>query len=105
MEVMRVRPARPDSCEAPCHDSGVARFLLDLREGAHPGLRRDLAKPRLERFIGVIYRPQTERWSHYAEASLARQFDAWVWFDETAAITPLPARARRGADETWPFGV
>ena len=40
-------------------------------------------EPRLERFIGVIYRPETERWSHYSEAILPQQFDAWVWFDET----------------------
>jgi len=54
----------------------------------------------------VIYRPETERWSHYAEARLPEQYDAWVWFDETTAVTPLEARApARGEDETWPFGV
>ena len=55
-------------------------------------------EPRLERFIGVIYRPETERWSHYAEAILPRQFDAWVWFDETEAVSPLAGcvRTRRG---------
>ena len=60
-----------------------------------------LLEPRLERFIGVIYRPETERWSHYAEAVLPNQFDAWVWFDETEAVTPLPgagAAERRGRD-------
>jgi erythromycin esterase-like protein len=61
--------------------------------------------PRLERFIGVIYRPETERWSHYAEASLPRQFDAFVWFDETTAVSPLPTRVRAGPDDTWPFGL
>ena len=53
-------------------------------------------EPRLERFIGVIYRPETERWSHYSEAILPRQFDAWVWFDETNAVTPLPGEQRPG---------
>ena len=61
--------------------------------------------PRLERFIGVIYRPETERWSHYAEAILPRQFDAWVWFDETEAVTPLQGAAEPGEDDMWPFGL
>jgi hypothetical protein len=66
---------------------------------------------RLERFIGVIYRPDTERWSHYSSASLPAQFDAYVWFDTTSAITPLPAIDRvqhsspATADETYPFGL
>ncbi|HEX4741562.1 MAG TPA: protein-L-isoaspartate(D-aspartate) O-methyltransferase, partial [Caulobacteraceae bacterium] len=64
MEVKRVNPSRPDSYERLAHDSGVARFLLDVREGRHDGVRQRLLEPRLERFIGVIYRPDTERWSH-----------------------------------------
>lgn len=105
MEVKAVRPSLPDSYERLSHDSGVPRFLLDLREGRHDALRDDLADPRLERFIGVIYRPETERWSHYAEASLASQFDAWVWFDETRAVTPLHGPERKGEDDLWPFGL
>jgi erythromycin esterase-like protein len=62
-------------------------------------------KARLERFIGVIYRPQTERWSHYAEAVLPKQFDAYAWFDETSAVTPLPGEQLPGEDETYPFGL
>ena len=87
-----------------CHDAGVDRFLLDLK-AAPESLRKDLARWRLERFIGVIYRPQTELQSHYAEADLTKQFDALVWFDETTAVTPLPTAAREGADDTWPFGL
>jgi len=105
MEVKRINPSRPDSYERLAHDSGVERFLLDLREGAHEPLRRRLLEPRLERFIGVIYRPETERWSHYSGCSLPDQFDAWVWFDETRAVTPLATGRRPGADETWPFGL
>ena len=106
MDVKAVRPSLPDSYERMCHDSGVPRFLLDLREGAVGRvLEEALMKPRLERFIGVIYRPETERWSHYAEATLPRQFDAFVWFDETEAVTPLPGGQRPGDDETWPFGL
>ena len=106
MEVMNVRPSLPESHERMCHDSGVLRFLLDLREGVlGPELEEALATPRLERFIGVIYRPATERWSHYSEATLHRQFDAYVWFDETEAVRPLPGEQRPGDEETYPFGL
>jgi erythromycin esterase-like protein len=110
MRIKQVRPSLPDSWERASHDSGVSRFLLDLREdGADPQLRRELSETRLERFIGVIYRPETERWSHYSDAMLARQFDGWVWFDETRAVTPLPGASRpgenRAVDETYPFGL
>ena len=102
----RVLPSRADSYERQCHDSGVARFLLDLAEGRHEPLRRRLAEPRLERFIGVIYRPETERWSHYSEAVLPEQFDAFVWFDETRALEALgPPEPDHGLPETYPFGV
>ncbi len=102
----RVLPSRSDSYERQCHDSGVDRFLLDLAEGKHEALRRRLSEPRLERFIGVIYRPETERWSHYSEAVLPQQFDAFVWFDETRALQALgPPEPDRGLPETYPFGV
>lgn len=101
----RVDPSRPDSYERLCHDSGVPRFLLDLRAGRHEALRWGLLESRLELFIGVIYRPETELQSHNSEAVLRRQLDAWVCFDETSAITPLgPKHARPGASETYPFG-
>jgi len=104
MEVKRVRPSREDSYERVCHDAGMPRFLLDMRRDE--GLRRRLMEQKLERFIGVIYRPETEFMSHYAEASLPQQFDGWVWFDETSAITPLgPEHRREGVPETYPFGV
>ncbi|PSJ41018.1 protein-L-isoaspartate(D-aspartate) O-methyltransferase [Allosphingosinicella deserti] len=105
MEVKEVRPSLAGSYERLCHDSGVERFLLDLREGADGRLIEALLEPRLERFIGVIYRPQTERWSHYSECVLPRQFDAWLWFDETKAVTPLPGAELPGEDETYPFGL
>jgi protein-L-isoaspartate(D-aspartate) O-methyltransferase len=105
MEVKQVRPSLPESYERICHDSGIPSFLLDLREGENEAARAALADARLERFIGVIYRPDTERWSHYAEAELPRQFDAWVWFDETEAVTPLPGETQPGEDETYPFGL
>jgi protein-L-isoaspartate(D-aspartate) O-methyltransferase len=106
MEVKTVRPSLPDSYERMCHDAGVPRFLLDLREGVLGRvLEEALSRPRLERFIGVIYRPETERWSHYAEATLPKQFDAFVWFDETEAVRPLPGEQGTGEDQTYPFGI
>jgi erythromycin esterase-like protein len=106
MKVKQVRPSLPDSYERVSHDSGVPSFLLDLREGeVGRDIKEALMEPRLERFIGVIYRPETERWSHYSEAILPRQFDGWVWFDETTAVTPLPGEQRPGEDETYPFGL
>ena len=101
MRIKRVRPSLEGSQERLCHASGVERFLLDLRELGGSALD----EPRLERVIGVIYRPETERWSHYSEAVLTEQFDAWVWFDETQAVTPLSDVHDAGEDETWPFGL
>jgi erythromycin esterase-like protein len=106
MKVKQVRASLPESYERVSHDSTIDRFLLDLREGERDErLAAELMDPRLERFIGVIYRPETERWSHYSEAILPRQFDAWLWFDETQAVTPLPGEQRPGEDETYPFGL
>ena len=105
MEIKGVMPSLPESYERLAHDAGVPRFLLDLRKGSHDHLRHQLIRARLERFIGVIYRPETERWSHYSECSLARQFDAYVWFDRTRAVTPLPTVTRKGVPETYPFGL
>ena len=105
MQVMVVNPSLAGSYELLSHEAGIERFLLDLRD-ADEALRERLEENRLERFIGVIYRPHTERWSHYAQASLPRQFDAWVWFDRTTAVTPLPTRVRHdGSLETYPFGL
>ena len=105
MEVKQVRPPHPDSYESLCHRTGQERFLLDLRPGHHDAARAVLATRRLERFIGVIYRPETERWSHYAYATLCDQYDAFLWFDRTTAVTPLPSKVRAGDDETYPFGL
>jgi len=101
-QVMNVRPARPDSYEGLFHKSGATGFLLGLRD-AGPEVRELLAKPRLERAIGVIYRPDTEVESHYFEAVLPEQFDEYVWIDETRAVDPLGTTAVPGPDETYPF--
>jgi erythromycin esterase-like protein len=101
LRIKEVRPSRPDSHERLSHETGLERFLLDLRDGGPAPAREE----RLERFIGVIYRPQTERWSHYSEAVLAEQFDGWVWFDGTRAVTPLADLHGGSEPELWPFGL
>jgi len=104
MEVKRVRPSHPDSYERLCHDAKTPSFLIDL--GPDSAVNRRLREPKLERFIGVIYRPETEVMSHYANASLPQQFDAYLWFDRTSAVTPLgPQHAGAGVPDTYPFGL
>lgn len=105
MELKRVRPSHPDSYERLCHDSGVPRFLLHLRQPERDDVRGELETPRLERAIGVIYRPETELLSHYFQAVLPWQFDEYVWFDETRAVSPLATHEVSGMPETYPFGL
>ena len=104
MRVMDVRPSMAGSVERQFLDAGEPRGVLHLRD-ADPELRAELLAERLERFIGVIYRPDTERWSHYAEVSLARQFDAYVWFETTRAVEALDGPHSGGMPETYPFGL
>jgi erythromycin esterase-like protein len=108
MQIMQVRPVRPDSHEALFRAHAPPRSLTDLRPSVAPELRAALAEPRQERAIGVIYRPATERQSHYFEAMLPEQFDAFVWFAETQAVTPLPGAEDGGnaeTGETFPSGL
>lgn len=105
MHVMQVRPARDDSWEGAFRHTGLARTLTDWRGQKGGELASALSQQLLERAIGVVYRPQTERMSHYFEAVLADQFDAYVWFEETQAVTPLGLERPHGAPETWPFGL
>ncbi|MFL6335693.1 MAG: erythromycin esterase family protein [Pyrinomonadaceae bacterium] len=103
----RVRPALEGSYEALFHEAGVEKFMIDLR--AEGEARELLRLPRLERAIGVIYRPETERLSHYFHAQLAEQFDAVLHFDETTAVEPLEPGAQWHAGEeppeTYPSGM
>jgi protein-L-isoaspartate(D-aspartate) O-methyltransferase len=104
MEIKRVRPARDDSYEGRSRDTGIAAFLLETGPGQKESVRAELAEPLLERAIGVIYRPETELLSHYFQAELSLQFDAWIWFEETEAVAARPVYAE-GPDETYPFGL
>jgi len=105
-ERKRVRPALANSYEASFHDVDAPNFLLPLRDSGPASIAfRD---PRLERAIGVIYLPQTERQSHYFEARLSDQFDAVIHFDETHALEPLERYAlweTGEPPETFPTGV
>jgi protein-L-isoaspartate(D-aspartate) O-methyltransferase len=104
MEVKSVRPSHPESYERLCHDAGLNAFLLPLRD-AKLGYVRQLMHPRLERAIGVIYRPETETASHYFNATLPRQFDEYIWFDRTRAVDALGPESGAGMPETFPFGL
>jgi erythromycin esterase-like protein len=105
-ERKRVRPALPESFEALFHTVGIPEFLLPLRGDAR--LAEALDKPRLERAIGVIYRPESERVSHYFEARIPQQFDAVIHLDDTSAVEPLDWTAGWGEGEppeTFPTGL
>jgi len=105
MEIKDVRPAHGDSYERLCQQSGVPAFLLPLRYPAREAVREELMAPRLERAIGVIYRPETEMASHYVQAVLPSQFDEYIWFDRTVAVAPLGQVATAGMPDTYPFGL
>ena len=105
MEIKSVRPSLPHSYEQLCHATGHARFMLGLRGRGELCGPSGLGKERLERAIGVIYRPETEMASHYFRANLPQQFDEYVWFDNTSAVTPLDTAEVKGLPDTYPFGV
>jgi erythromycin esterase-like protein len=105
-ERKRVRPGLPESYEELFHAADIPNFLLAMRDHRH--LRRQLAVPLLERAIGAIYRPETERWSHYFHTRLSDQFDAVIHFDQTRAVEPLERTSRweKGElPETFPSAI
>jgi erythromycin esterase-like protein len=97
-----VTPSLPGSYERLFHDTGFEHFVLRTADA-----REALAGSRLERAIGVVYKPETERASHYFRARLADQFDAVIHVNTTSALTPLERRSRENSDlpETYPTGV
>ena len=105
MEIKEVRPSQTGSYEQLCHATGHAHFLLGLRGKSSLDGPEALGKERLERAIGVIYRPETELASHYFRADLTHQFDEYMWFDDTRAITPLETAELKGLPDTYPFGI
>ena len=108
-ERKRVRPALKDSYESLFHEVGIPRFQISLRQKSP--LSSALSELRLERAIGVIYRPETERQSHYFYARLTDQFDTLLHFDQTRAVEPLERTPEwnmgevREPAETYPSGL
>ncbi|RSM20878.1 hypothetical protein CDV31_000249 [Fusarium ambrosium] len=109
MQVMRVRPGLSNSYEELMHATGVKNFVLDLRaKKCDERLRKTLCERRLERFIGVLYKPATEKQSHYSTAVLPEQFDGFIWFDESRHVGTLEVHQPKSPleyHETWPFGL
>ncbi|KAJ3537377.1 hypothetical protein NM208_g6339 [Fusarium decemcellulare] len=109
MQVMRVRPGLPNSYEELMHATAIKNFVLDLRKRhCDERLRKALSERRLERFIGVLYKPATEKQSHYSSAILPEQFDGFVWFDESRHVGTLEVHQPKEPleyHETWPFGL
>ena len=125
MEVKEIRPSHEDSYERILHEAcrmlpaPSNAFFLPLRAAHALPARTELLHPRLERAIGVVYRPETELVSHYFEATLPAQFDEYIWIDRTTAVMPTDApptgeyeseaaRAQAGVDaipDTYPFGL
>lgn len=106
-ELKNIVPSHPDSYERMLHDTGLANFLLPIRGNAEVTSALG-AQRRLERAIGVIYRPDTERWSHYFQADLSAQFDAVIHIDRTRAVHPLDHSEHWTAEETaetYPSGL
>ena len=104
-EQKNVRPALRGSYEDLFHQTGLPRFSIDLQGAGQIGV---LQQRRLERAIGVIYRPETERLSHYFHARLPEQFDAFIHIDKTRAVEPLERTSiweEGELPETYPFTV
>jgi erythromycin esterase-like protein len=104
-ERKRVKPALPNSYESLFHDTGLEQFILIMR--GREELHRLMPSNYLERAIGVIYLPHSERISHYFHSNMARQFDAVIHIDETQAVTPLEKLGifhLDDAPETYPSG-
>ena len=105
-EIKRVRPALRGSYEDLFHQTGIPQFLVTF--AGDERLSAEFRSERLERAIGVIYRPESERLSHYFHARIADQFDAVLHFDETHAVEPLPHAEEEQTPEvpeTYPVGV
>jgi protein-L-isoaspartate(D-aspartate) O-methyltransferase len=105
MENKSVQPAHRQSYEHLFHRSRAPGLLLSLHDNDSHDLVAKLTRPRLERAIGVIYRPESELASHYFEAELPLQFDEYAWIDETSAVRPLDTTELEGVPETYPFGT
>ena len=105
MKVMQVRPSHIDSYERLFHDVKMDKFLLPLRNPIQDITRKKLLEKRLQRAIGTTYDPEEELKKHYFYASLPRQFDEYIWFDETRAVKPLSREKVKCAPGTFLFNL
>lgn len=105
LEIKDINPAHKQSHEHVYHESGIPRFIMPIRSQHGSKLYDSFAQERLERAIGVIYRPDTELLSHYFPARLAEQFDEYIWLDQTQAIKPIEGKEDSKPRETYPFGL
>lgn len=105
MQVMRVTPAHAQSYERLFHMTDVPGIILPLGHATAPQLRDRLAAPRLQRAIGVVYRPDSELASHYFETKLPEQFDEYIWINRTSAVTPFDVAQLHSLPDTYPFGL
>jgi erythromycin esterase-like protein len=109
MEIKSLRPARKDSYEHILHEAGKelgenAAYFLPIRKGSDE-VKEALSETKLERAVGVIYLPETERQSHYFHATLSDQFDEICWVDKTHAVTPMEHVPETSAPDMVPFGI
>jgi protein-L-isoaspartate(D-aspartate) O-methyltransferase len=104
MEIKEIVPSLASSYERMCHEAGVPSFMLPLRD-APKAVKDALLEARLQRAIGVIYRPQSERASHYFQAVLPDQFDEYIWFDRTGPVQPFATHELEDMPDTYPFGL
>lgn len=105
MQVMRVTPAHAQSYERLFHLTDAPGLILPLGNSTVPDLRDRLTSPRLQRAIGVVYRPDSELASHYFETNLPKQFDEYIWIDRTSAVKPFDVAQLHGLPDTYPFGL
>jgi protein-L-isoaspartate(D-aspartate) O-methyltransferase len=103
MKIVNVRPGHHLSYERLFHETGLPAFLLPLRQPRRQEIVDELSAPRLERAIGVVYRPDTELQSHYFQAELPAQFDEYIWFDETRATAALSSPLTQTLPAVHPF--
>jgi erythromycin esterase-like protein len=103
-ETLEVNTSLPGSWGALMREAGPDRFLLDLRqiEGL---LAEALAAERIERYIGVLYMRQTELPSHYVASAIGQEYDAYIWFEETRAVEPVPLEEIEVLPEEHPFAL
>lgn len=102
VEIKSVNPSMQGSHEQSCHLGDLGNFMLPLRQARIREIGREV---KYERAIGVIYRPQTEFMSHYFEADLPGQFDEYIWFESSSAVTPLSADRAPELEEGHPFAI